>query len=427
MTPDILMVLAVLGGAIALFVTDWLRVDLVAVLVLLALALTGLVTPAQAVSGFSSPAAVTICGIFILSAGLQRTGVASSLGRWVEQLAGGSEGRLMVALMGTAAVLSFFMNTIAIVALFLPAVMDLSRRTGHAPSRLLMPLAFGALLGGLTTMFATLPNLLASTALKDAGLRPFGLFDFLPVGGAAALAGILYMVLVGRRFLPVRRLDPESALGGGVNLRDFYQLHERMFVLRLPPGSSLRNRTLEESLLGSALGLHVVGILRDGQTQLAPDRATVLRDQDRLLIQGRPEQLDDLQAWRGLTLGEWASGFQQWLSTEVEFVEMRLTEQSRFLGQTPSRFDARRAWGVNILAIRRGGEVRRSHLREWRLQAGDRLLAQAPRGRSSGLGELVGADEVQVLPLDVACSAYDLHARLFTLRVPRGRHWWAMR
>ena len=155
---EILIVLVVLVGAVGLFVTERLRVDLVAVLVLLALALTGLVTPAQAVSGFSSPAVVTICGIFILSAGLQRTGVANYLGRWVERMGGHSEVRLILALMVTAAVLSFFMNTMAIVALFLPAVMDLARRTGLAPSRLLMPLTFGALLGGLTTMFATLPN-----------------------------------------------------------------------------------------------------------------------------------------------------------------------------------------------------------------------------------------------------------------------------
>ncbi len=235
MTPDIAIVLAVLVGAVTLFVTERLRVDLVAVLVLLALALTGLVTPAQAVSGFSSPAVVTICGIFILSAGLQRTGVASYLGRGVERVGGRSEVRLILALMGTAAVLSYVMNTMAIVALFLPAVMDLARRTGLAPSRLLMPLTFGALLGGLTTTFATLPNLLANAALKDAGLRPFGVFDFLPVGGAAAVAGILFVAIVGRRLLPVRDLQKETATQRGSSLHDSYELHERMFVLRLPP------------------------------------------------------------------------------------------------------------------------------------------------------------------------------------------------
>lgn len=299
----------------------------------------------------------------------------------------------VIVLLATDWLRVYFMSTMAIVALLLPAVMDLSRRTGHAPSRLLMPLAFGAPLGGLTTMFATLPNLLASTALRDAGLRPFGIFDFLPVGGAAALAGIVYMAILGRRFLPVRRLTQETALAGGVNLRDSHRLHERMFVLRLPPGSSLEHRTLEESLLGSALGLHVVGILRDGQTQLAPDRSAVLRKQHRLLIQGRPEQLDDLQAWRGLVIGPFEAGLERWLSADVEFVEMRLSEQSRFVGQTLAWLDARRSWGANILAIRRGATVRRSHLREWRLEAGDVLLAVLVAAVVMVLGGCLRLDE----------------------------------
>jgi uncharacterized protein with PhoU and TrkA domain len=261
--------------------------------------------------------------------------------------------------------------------LFLPAVMDLSRRSGIAPSRLLMPLTFGALLGGLTSMFATIPNLLASTALKDAGLRPFGVFDFLPVGGLAALAGILFMAFIGRHLLPVRDLEKETA-ARGPNLREHYELHERMFVLHLPEGCALEGRTLEQSRLGLALGLHVVGILRAGRTQLAPGRETVLRAQDRLLIQGTPDQLKDLDGWRTLVLGEGDAGIEKWLPAAVEFAEVRLAENSRFVDQTLLWLDARHAWGVNVVAIRRGTRVQRSHLQEWRLQAGDNLLAQGP-------------------------------------------------
>lgn len=420
MTPDILVVLLVLAAAVAMFVSERLPVDLVAVLVLLALALTGLVTPTQAVSGFSSPAVVTICGIFILSAGLQRTGVANYLGRWVERLGGHSEVRLILALMSSAAVLSFFMNTMAIVALFLPAVMDLARRAGLAPSRLLMPLTFGALLGGLTTMFATLPNLLASEALKQAGLRPFGIFDFLPAGGAAAVAGILFMAFIGRRLLPVRDLQKETSAQRGPGLRESYELHERMFVLRLPPGCPLAGRTLEQTRLGSALGLHVVGILRHGQTQLAPNRATLLRAQDRLLVQGTPDQLDDLDGWRGLVLGEDDAGIAQWLPADVEFAEVRLAQNSRFIDQTLPWLDARRIWGVNVVAIRRDGQVRRSHLQEWRLAVGDTLLAQGPRDRIQALSDLPGLEDFRVLLHEQVAAAYDLQSRLFTLQIPPG-------
>jgi di/tricarboxylate transporter len=281
-----------------------------------------------------------------------------------------------------------------------------------------MPLTFGTLLGGLTSTFATLPNLLAGTALKDAGLKPFGVFDFLPAGGAAAVAGILFMAWVGRRLLPERDLQKETSAQRGSNLRESYELHERMFVLRLPQGSALDGRTLEQTRLGSALGLHVVGILRDDRTHLAPDRSTVLRAQDRLLIQGTPDQLNDLHAWSGLVLGEGDAGLEKWLPSDVEFAEVRISEKSRFADQTLPWLDARRSWGVNILAIRRGDLVRRSHLQQWRLVAGDVLLAHGPPDRVEELREMPGLEGFRRLTRDEVASAYDLESRLFTLHIP---------
>jgi di/tricarboxylate transporter len=229
----------------------------------------------------------------------------------------------------------------AIVALLLPAVMDMSRRTGMAPSRLLMPMTFGALLGGMTTMFATLPNLLASTALRSAQLEPFGMLDFLPVGGAAAVAGIVFMTYVGRRLLPQRDLAKEAAGGRGMNLHEHYELHERMFVLRLPPGCALEGRTLEKSRLGPALGLHVVGVLRGGRTQLAPTRHTLLQAEDRLLIQGTPDQLKDLDAWRGLIVTERTDDWASWMGEDMVFAEARLSAESRFADCTLPWLEAR--------------------------------------------------------------------------------------
>lgn len=418
MSLDLVMALAVLALAVGVLVTERLRADLVAVLVLLVLTLTGLVSPAEAVSGFSSPAVVTIGGVFLLSAGLQRTGVANWLAHGIERAGRGNETRLVLALMTTVAGLSFFMNTMAIVALFLPAVMDVARRTGLKPSRLLMPLTFGALLGGLTTLFATLPNLLASTALKEAGLEPFGVFDFLPVGGAAALAGIGYMTFLGRRLLPARDLQQETSAARGANLHESYELHERMFVLHLPAGCSLDGRSLEESRLGSALGLHVVGILRNGQTHLAPERSTVLRAEDRLLIQGTPDQLSELDAWRGLQLGEGPADLELWFPASLAFAEARLAADSRFVGQTLPWLQARRTWGVNVVAIRRGATVRRSHLQEWRLQAGDVLLLHGPQDRLQALQAVGAWEQFRLLSRDELAATYDLQSRLFTLRLP---------
>lgn len=420
MTLPMAIVLGVLVAAVGMFASGRVRVDLAAVLVLLVLALTGVVTPAEAVSGFSNPAVVTLCGVFILSAGLQRTGVADHVGRWVERLGGRSEPRLVLALSGLLAVLSFFMNTMALVALFLPAVMDLARRTGTAPSRLLMPLSYGALLGGLSSLFATLPNLVASTVLRDAGLGPFGLFAFLPVGGAAAVLGVLFLAFVGRWLLPVRDLQKDTSAQRGTGLREAYHLHERLFVLRLPPGCGWQGRTLEQTRLGLALGLHVVAVLRDRQTLLAPDRTTVLRGEDRLLIQGTPEQLTDLDAWRGLRVGEGDTGLEQWLPAEVEFAEVRLAGRSRFVDQTLPWIDARRSWGVTVVGIRRGNQVRRSRLQDWRFRAGDVLLVQGPAARVRRLRDLPGFEEFRVLSRSEVAEVYDLQSRLFTLQVPEG-------
>ena len=244
MTFEILIVLIILSIAILLFITEWVRMDVVALMVLAALAVTGMVTPAEALSGFSNPAAVTVWAILILSGGLARTGLAGMIGRRLMQLAGDSETRLLVIIMLTAGILSGFMNTIGVVSLFLPIVLDISRRTKQPPSKLLMPLAFAALLGGLNTLIGTPPNILISAALKEAGLRPFQMFDFTPVGISILVAGILYMILIGRRLLPNRDMAREFSSSNSKDYKAMYALGERMVVLHLPADSILHGQIL---------------------------------------------------------------------------------------------------------------------------------------------------------------------------------------
>ena len=234
MDAQIITTLVILGIAVLLFVTEALRVDLVALLILSALALTGLVSPSEAVSGFSNPAVITVWAVFILSTGLSRTGVASVVGRAVLHLAGEGEVRLLIVIMLAAGTLSAFMNNVGVAALLLPVVMDIARQTNRQPAQLLMPLAFGCLLGGLSTLIGTPPNLLVSDALRDAGLEPFRMFDFAPFGIVLLVVGIAYMVLVGRRLLP--RVDPAQQLQplSGRKLEQLYDLSERISVLRIP-------------------------------------------------------------------------------------------------------------------------------------------------------------------------------------------------
>jgi di/tricarboxylate transporter len=198
--------------------------------------------------------------------------VAGLIGRPVLRLAGGSEARLIALIMLLVGVLSGFMNDIGVAALMLPVVVDIARRTARPPSRLLMPLAFASLLGGLNTVIGTPPNILVSEALRQYGLEPFHMFDYTPTGIVVMVAGIAFMVLVGRHLLPSRDIkdlpeNDQEAPG------EFFGLRERMFVIRLPEDSALGGKTLLQSRLGAALGLNVLAILRADENQLAPGPA----------------------------------------------------------------------------------------------------------------------------------------------------------
>ena len=197
MTIDNILVLSILGLAIILFVSEKLRVDVVAMIVLALLVLTGLVSIEQAFSGFASPAVITVWAVFIVSGGLTRSGVADSIARLLVRLAGSNPVRLTLVVMVGVGVMSAFMNNIGAVAILLPAVISVARATNTSPSKLLIPLAWASLLGGNMTMIGTPPNILASGILESyGGLEPFQFFDFLPMGAIVLATGVVYMLLV---------------------------------------------------------------------------------------------------------------------------------------------------------------------------------------------------------------------------------------
>lgn len=420
MSPDILLTLGILAAALVLFISERIRADLTAALVLCATVLCGLVAPSAAIEGFGSPSIITVCSIYILSAGLFKSGVANLLGRQIMRLGGNHEVRLLLAIMGVSAFLSFFVNTVGIVALMMPALMDIARTTGRSPSKLLMPLAFGSLLGGLTTPFATLTNILINQSLVDLGEKPFGLLDFMPVGALAALAGILFLAFVGRKMLPMRNIQKESAFLSPAQLRSQYHLHERMFILQLPAHSVLENRSLTDSRLGSALGLHVVAVMRAGRTTLAPPPSTVLHSLDRLLVQGTPDQLNDLEGWKQLELHEEAPEIERWFAQEIAMLELRVTPGSRFSGQTLAFLNLRREHGMNVLAVRRGARVYRSHLQSWQLLPGDTLLAHGLIDKATALQKQQAIELVRKLSVGEATRGYEINDRLFSLCIPEG-------
>lgn len=417
MTLDIALVLAILAGALALFVTERIRMDVVALMVLSALALTGLVSPAEAVSGFSNPAVVTVWAMFILSEGLMRAGIGDIIGRNLLRSAGQSEARLIGVIMLVAGVLSGIMNNTGIAALMLPVVVDVARRSGVAPSKLLMPMAYGTLLGGLTTLIGTAPNLLASDALRDAGLRPFRLFDFTPLGVLILLAGTAFMVFVGRHLLPAN--DPLARPRSHTELQRQYGLQERIFAIRVPRNSVLVGKSIAEARLSAVAGLIIIARTRAGRTAALPAYDTVLQGGDVLLAQGRIDRFDALRRWSGLSIEREAPVLQSLLSDHLPLRQARIAPTSRLAGAPLRHAGFRDTFHANILALRRGDEVHRARLDETPLAAGDRLLVQCTRDSLARLETSPEFDEVAEVPAAELARTYGLDKRLFVVRVPK--------
>jgi di/tricarboxylate transporter len=384
---DILIVTFILGGSIILFVSERLPVDIVALLVLVSLALTGLVTPSEALSGFSNSAVVTVWAVLVLSGALSQTGIATLIGNRLMQFAGQSEVRLLVVIMFIVGILSGFMNSIGVASLFLPVVIDIARQTKRPPSKLLMPLSFAALLGGLVTLIGTPPNILISEALQQAGLKPFTMFDFTPIGLIILAAGIVYMAFLGKRLLPDRniaqsvmdessRSDQDTASNGKQNL---HGLHEHMFIVRIPTDSPLAGRTLVQSRFGAALGINVIAILRNRNVLLAPDTNTVLKEGDRILVGGRIDELKNIENLNFSDIDAQQITIDDIISNEIKIAEIELMEGNQIGGKTLLQSEFRSQFAVNVLAIRRGETLWRTNLRSITLNTGDVLLVQGKK------------------------------------------------
>lgn len=420
MTVDIAMVLAILAIALVLFVTEKLRMDLVGLLVLAALGVTGLVTPSEALSGFSNPAVITVWAMFILSAGLTSTGVAGVIGRRVMGLAGRGEGRTVLAIMLTAAVLSAFMNNVGVAALMLPVTVEIARRSGRPPSRLLMPLAYGSLLGGLATLIGTPPNLLVSDALRSRDLGAFELFDFTPVGGTAALTGIVFVAFAGRRLLPQRDIGRESSTSDLVDLETQYSVNERTVLLRLPPDSPLDGMTLSRSRLGAATGLNVVAVLRGARTWAAPDPGFIIQGGDGLVVEGRLDRFTELSGWHELVIEDEDLGPDGIVSRDIGLAELRLAPGSSLVGRTLGQAHVRGRLGIIVLAIRRDSTLIHRRLTGAVFRAGDRLLVQGRRDRLEEIASSSDFERVEPAGRDELLRRFDLQEQIFIVRVPPG-------
>ncbi len=418
MTPDIAVVLSILALAVVFLVTEWIPMEVTALLSLGAVALLGLVSPVEALAGFSNPAVVTVWAVFILSGGLTRTGVANAIGHFVLRMAGSSESRMIVVIMTTAGVMSAIMNNVAVAALMLPVVMDIARHTARPPSRLLLPLAYGSLLGGLTTQIGTPPNILVSDALRDAGQKAFTFFDFTPVGLIVMVTGIAFMTLIGRHLLPQRDVAKESSGTQKVDWQTQYDLQERLFHIRVPADSILINKSLTQIRLGSILGWNVIGITRGDRTMLAPGPTDTLQAGDRLTVEGRIENLNELKNWHQLNIEEGGIDLQEPYSDDIKIAEVSLPMNSRFAGSTLNSLGFRGLFGANVLAIRHNGDIKRTNLQDEPLRRGDLLLIAGSDEHLAKIENTPGFDQFRFVDRSELTEVYNLHEQLMVMGVP---------
>ncbi len=420
MTQEMTLVFGILAVVILILITEWMPLEVLSLLVLGVLALTGLVSPVEALAGFSNPAVVTIWAVFILSGGLTRTGIANILGRYLLKLVGRKTSRLVIVIMSVAGILSSFMNNIAVAALMLPVVMDVARKTRRSPSLLLMPLAYGTLLGGLTTMIGTPPNILVSEALRANGLEPFKLFDFSPIGLVVMVFGTLFVSLVGTRLLPRHSDDvsPERLEKKGIPTQ--YRLHERLFRIKIPDHSALIGKTLGESHLGSSLGLNVIGINRGRISNLAPEITQTILAGDELIVEGRLDRIQEMNSWGQLLSEPQLPAPSSLQENGMHVAEVRIEAGTEFIGKTISEIAFRNQYGLNVLVILRQEKKIIANVKAVSLQEGDTLVVCGPLAQIHALGQVEGVLPPTVLEESEVRRKDALGKKIRLLSVPNG-------
>ena len=389
MTSDLVLVFGLLLATIILFASERLRLDLVAILVVIALMLTGLLAPQEALSGFSNPLVLTIAGLFVVGGGLAQTGVANALGGVLAKVTRGGEAVLIMVIMLSVAVLSGFMSSTGVTAIMLPVVVSLAWNAKVSPSKLLMPLSMGSLLGGLLTLIGTAPNIVVSGQLAAGGLKPFGFFTFAPVGLFMLAIGIAFMVLIGRRILPdrsphsfaqaARRLEEAVSLA---ELAEVYHLPGQLFQVRVRPGSPLIGRTLAELDLRGRYDINVLEIQALSRDLARPAQArsvtaeTTLHENDLLHVQADPGQITLMAQSEGLGILPRHDPDRPLISDELGMVELLLTPRSRLIGKTLKEARFRDRHDVTVLSLMRLGNPVKNDLSTVSLRFGDTLLVQ---------------------------------------------------
>ncbi|MFA5719224.1 MAG: SLC13 family permease [Desulfobulbaceae bacterium] len=379
MTPEIILVLGVLCIVILLFIFEWVRVDVVGIIMMTALPLLGLVTPQEAISGLSSNAVVSIIAVIIIGAGLDKTGAMNSLARLILKFAGKSESRIITLIASTVAFISSFMQNIGAAALFMPAARRIGRQTGIPVSRILIPMGYCAIIGGCLTLIGSSPLILVNDIMKiaDPDVEPFGLFAVTPIGLALVAAALAYFIVLGRFVLP-SAAGEESSGPMSVILQNTYRDMGTLFELHVSETFS-GPKSLEELSIRPHYFTTVIAVAQNKGNRkfFAPKRETVIAAGDDIAVVGTREMVEKMAKNLGFVLKEELVSFAEDLSpNNAGMLEAIITPRSELARKTMRGFEFRKRYQVNPLAIFRGNKVFVAGISDIILQPGDALLLQ---------------------------------------------------
>lgn len=370
MTVEMIIVLALVVVAVVLFATEKYPIDLVALIIMAVLLLSGIISAEDGLSGFSNTATVTVGAMFILSAGLFKTGVVNALGAWVVKMYRFNFWIALAATMVLTATLSAFINNTPVVAIFIPIMLAVAREIKKSPSTLLMPLSFAAMFGGVCTLIGTSTNILVSTIAERYGQAPFGMFEFTPLGLIFFGCGTAYMLAIGIRLIPKRR--------GEKTLTDEFGMGDYLTEIVLEPEAQSIGKTVAKCHLVTEVGVEILEVIRDGKHLRLPPSRTVLQAGDVLRIVGNVEKIKQLQEREGIRLKSDMSWKDKDFQTDdTTLVEAVIAPNSPLEGRTLKQVRFRDIYGATVLAIRHRGTLMRDHVGTTKLQAGDSLLIEA--------------------------------------------------
>jgi di/tricarboxylate transporter len=386
MSP-IVIVLVLLLVAIILFASEKLPVDVIGLLLVMGLVATQVLTVQEGVAGFGNDIIITIGGLFILVGGLTKTGIVDLVGRRLHRIAGDNVFILTALIMFLAAATASVLKNTTTTAMLLPIVLGLATKAKIPPSKLLMPLAFGAILGGSCTLIGTSTNLAVSGAIRRYGMEPLSMFELAPVGVIMLAAGMFYMLLVGRRMLPSR--------GGEDSLTDQYKIREYISELIVLPDSPLVGKTLGEANLNTTLDLNVLGIIHKENKVNAPNAKERIQRRDSLIVEGTISDILRVKEAVGLEIKpDFYLNEGELEGDDVELFELLVMRDSRMTGQTLKTLRFRERYDLTVLAVNRHGQTFVNKLSSVPLIFGDVLLVQ---GKRAGIDPLLADNEVLVL------------------------------